>query len=852
MTRSCPPTVSCALLRSVMFILVTAVIILAPSRVHAQELERTIHTPANIQTYLLWASQDLGTYLQRMTQQPYTLHTVAEGEIPASGIILAQTQQPGVPQDIRDSLMGQSPNAFYIRSVSAKGAQSAQLWIVSNDLQLGLCHGIYYYLEQLGVRFYYPGENWTIIPQRDQVFMEVDQLVTPDYESFGFFGTGGFGPGSEVDRDLEMKDRWMNWKRRIRGQGPLHAPGHVGHGFSVDYAQELKDHPEYRMMIDGKRVDYRKGVKFCYSNKDVVALVIKDRMKELAKLVETYPDSPHMHRVAFDTADGPRHCECPDCLAIGSGSVSDRVFSVTNQIARAAAAAYPTGRVKVLGYNAHLAVPTIDLEPNIDVWLVPYAFNTTGLSAMELLEAWSQKLGKDQGRLRIRSYWSITDWSHNRPDFDYLHTPAHQLRYWYGLGVRAASMESTYSASMALGLYIASRLKWDINADVSTIVDAFYTDCFGPARQPMQRMMERWANDFRLIPHELALSFRDLDEAWKLSEHDPAVRKRVEDYIGYVQYLRKLHEQQDGALDATLSEQQKLQRILDTIEHMWRIYPSGMVQTYRLTRKFVPREPKGLLSRYTRPYAGDEAEVWERLKKSPDSAELASWIEQGMRDYQPMGTDIEHYTGQFVPINKTIRPTGKFTEQSMYLRSTNHLVAYAFADVKSISIKIYSGLGDESFVVTGPDGQVLMEDEIQGGGDQVFTFPTSLPGAYHIQIRGEGARKIYFPEGVPMVNTTYVSLGRSSNVYFYVPKGRQKVAMYLIAVTKPRFFDGSGQPVEYDGHPSRQFVLDVPAGQDGKVWSFQNFKGKDQIQPMNLPNAFSLSPDTMLVPEDAL
>lgn len=842
-----------ARMRSVMQMLLAAVILLLASGAQAQLLDQKIHRPTEAQTYLLWATQDLADYLQQMTGQPFEIDDAGDVSALQGGIVLAHVNQAGVPQDIRDGLKNKSANSFHIRMVEAAGDKPAQLWIVGNDLQLGLCHGIYFYLEQLGMRFYYPGKHWTIVPQRSDIALAIDKLVKPDYETFGFFGTGGFGPGSEIDPENEMKDRWMDWKRRLRGQGPLQGPGHVGHGFSVKYAEELKAHPEYRMMVNGQRAAYREGVKFCMSNQAVVDLMIKDRMEELDKLVEQYPDSPQMHRVAFDTADGPRHCECPECMAIGSGSVSDRVFSVINQIAKAAAKAHPTGRVKVLAYNAHLAVPTFELEPNIDVWAVPYAFNTTGLSATEILEAWAQKLGSDQGRLRIRSYWSITDWSRNKPDFDYLNMPAQQMRYWYDQGVRAVSMETTYSGSMALGLYIASRLKWDINADVTAITNEFYDDCFGPARKPMQRMMERWAKNFRLIPHELALSFRDLEEALELSKDDPAVRQRVEDYVGYVQYLRKFQEYVASGEDLELTEAQRIQKILDVIEHMWRIYPSGMVQTYRLTRKFVPREPRGLLSRYTRRQAGDEQEVWDRLSKHPDSAELAQWVRHGVQDYQPMDIDMSGFDGKLVPLNTSIRPTGEFSYQSAYLRSTNHIVAYAFEDVKSISLQIYSGLGDESLVITGPDDQVMREDTIAGAGDQTYTFPTPTRGLYRIQIKGEGARKIRFPEGVPMILTSFHSLGRSGNVYFYVPKGFSQIALHMItAGTRPRFYDGSGNQIEYDGRPSRQFMLDVPPGQDGKVWHFNNFKGKDVLTPINLPHAFSLFPDTMLVPQDAL
>lgn len=58
--------------------------------------------------------------------------------------------------------------------------------------------------------------------------------------------------------------------------------------------------------------------------------------------------------------------------------------------------------------------------------------------------------------------------------------------------------------------------------------------------------------------------------------------------------------------------------------------------------------------------------------------------------------------------------------------------------------------------------------------------------------------------------------------------------------------DPDGRPVPTRG--SRVVMFDVPPGEDGKVWSFRNYKGWEQVRMLNLPQVFALSPGALLVP----
>src|SRR5436190_231778 len=92
--------------------------------------------------------------------------------------------------------------------------------------------------------------------------------------------------------------------------------------------------------------------------------------------------------------------------------------------------------------------------------------------------------------------------------------------------------------AMGAAWYLHAKLAWDPKLDERLVVEEFYQLSFGRAQALMQRMLGGWAAGFYLASHELGLSFRNLDEAWRLSADEPSQRARVADFIRYVHYLR--------------------------------------------------------------------------------------------------------------------------------------------------------------------------------------------------------------------------------------------------------------------------------------------------------------------------
>ena len=116
-------------------------------------------------------AEELARIIERMSGRLPVIAT----EPPAGPAIVAGTaaEFPDTPR-VRD-LQGRSPEAFLLHS----GAD--RLHIVGNS-DLGVQVGIFTLLRELGCRWFFPHEAWTVIPERETVRIELDRTESPDFD----------------------------------------------------------------------------------------------------------------------------------------------------------------------------------------------------------------------------------------------------------------------------------------------------------------------------------------------------------------------------------------------------------------------------------------------------------------------------------------------------------------------------------------------------------------------------------------------------------------------------------------------------------------------------------------------
>ena len=786
-----------------------------------------IVVPANAAS-LQTAAQDAAQTLKKMTGRDFAVAQAA-----ASGIRLSLQGSPDAPPDAAKLLAGKSREAFLIRS-------DEKTLHISAATPSGLSHGLYFYLEQLGVRFLFPNDNWTIIPKREDIQIKIDRVVAPDFRSRDFFGTGGFGPRTPIDPKLEMASRWATWKRRNRFGEEYFLGGHSGEAFNAAHKDILLKNPEYLAKVDGKYVPWSLSAKLNVANADAVKLYVDWSVERFRK---ARAEDPNYFAVSVDPADSGGHCNSDECRKIGDGSASDMVFYVANETAKAVRKEFPDGWVSLLAYNAHAAVPSLELEPNIYVKVVPYAFQRTGLSAEELIKAW----GKKVKRMSVYDYWAITDWAHNQPSFNYLHTPASKLRGWKANNIEGFRGESTFSAgAMGIGWYVASRLMWDTQADEKAIVEEWYDLSFGAAQAPMKRMLERWALGYQMNANQLGMAFIDLGEARTLAANDGAVMARLDDYAKYLHYLRLWLEFQ-----SVTDSPARLAAARNVLAWMWDIYDSTMVQTVRTSQLILVRYAKDPALKAEFDYKKPNAPFWKNVQ-APSREKLDALLLEGARVYPVLFQPASYALNSLKPLaagaqaEEWVGAPARFgTAEFAILRGPGAAPVELLTGADSNTARVtISRIGDEKNAT---------QFDFKANDWAALPIP-ELPGVYRVRIQPTKTFS-YNLRAKPQAHLTALESvevrAPKAATYFYVAPGQKTVALQtpgLNAKTPITVFDGDNRPVELNAGMLK--IIAVPAGQDGKIWTLRGHGGNrnQKVVLLNGPRVYGFSKSGMLVP----
>jgi len=775
------------------------------------------------------AADELAEHLGRISGAAFT---VTEG-LAEPGVLLAVAADPAAPEAAREMLRGRGADAVVLDGTDAQRA-----WIVGQS-PAAVGHGVFTWLEQLGCRWFFPNDRWTIVPEGGEVRLEGRQLAEPMFLDRSFFGTGGFGGRLWMDPDGTLAARWKRWQRRNRFGGRLRGVGH-GEGVILRNRRELEEHPEYRAFVGGERMSWSKSLKLCDSSPGALELLIRDRRAQLERQIAQAPDDPVSWWIGVEPTDGGWHCECPACLA--RGTVSDRVFGTANAVARTLAREIPGAGVGLYAYHHHLAPPAAELEPNVTVVVVPYAFNMTGLSAEELLRGWAAKAPS----FTAEDKWSLTDWARDLPSFDFLTRPFERLPFWASLGSRGFMLESSYSAgAVGIPLWMVGRRCWDPDAAGEPLLDEFCGMCFGAAAPPMRRMLERWSRRFTLGGHELALSFRDLDEALGLAA--PAATARIHDYVRYVQHLR-LWLEYETAADASVRHA----AARAYLAWAWRIRDSAMVSTYRLHRLMLNRwesADTALAEEWN--LADPEAAGW-RLVGPVGEDDLREIVRAGSAAYTPLRVAERTFSADLVPLEPA--PAGGETSWGPVhaLRGLHRFEFVAPPDAAVLPLKFQAGRGRAETV------HRLTVETLAGVPVTTLTIPADmqhrdvelpLPGGGHYRLEiGPPSFRLQAPAGWP-----FVAVGRalprlaSPGLGVFVPAGTTNFGVHYQG-SGPLVVRGPDGEVRQPEAGDRTVSFAVPAGLDGAVWRLEGMAGVTSLRLIGLPAVFSLAPGGMMAP----
>lgn len=421
----------------------------------------------------------------------------------------------------------------------------------------GSLNAVYEFLRMQGVRWYLPDPLGEIVPKKKSIRLpKVKSTVRPDFPlryAYQYYRRFGH-PWTTRDELLWQLRLGFNEAPDLIGLGPM------GHGINPVHSREevKKAHPEYYALFGGKRAMQRAG-KPCLSSEGL--------MKANARYVRAVFDIFDEPSISVMPADGYVNlCQCELCKDKGTpergwnGQLSDYVWGYVNRVARELYKTHPQKTISCLAYGAYLLPPLKikKLSPNIRVGIaqarVGFYDPDTRNFYLKMRNQWRKKMSGRDRRLWIWEYYLYARpngrWAY-MPVY-YPHIIAEDLRDLKGKSIgdfievyRSLEGISTLAVTH-LNLYVTARFWWNAEQDIDKLLDEYYTNFYGPARDEMKAFIEfSEANWMKLTkePPLIDRLFEFLSKAEEKVSRDSVYAKRIGLIASYIKPLKDLREQ---------------------------------------------------------------------------------------------------------------------------------------------------------------------------------------------------------------------------------------------------------------------------------------------------------------------
>jgi len=400
------------------------------------------------------AVTELITHLEKITGKPFPVSRIEgnNGSAKKKGIILSLGKEP------------ESQGGFQLKVTGDR------ITISSRSAE-GVGFGVNELLEQLGVRWFMPGESGTVIPKIERPEIAIQSTTqSPSFESRHYQAVAS-----------------KEWRRRVRLGGPAFEGAH---GVRIGKENSFQERPELYALVNGRR-DKRQ---LCISNPEVLRLAVSEARKY-------FDGKPEATFYGMGPDDGIGFCQCEGCKALDSGewdpfsadpSVTDRYIWFFNRFLEELDKTHSGKKVAFYAYHTYMLPPRkVTPNPRIVPALAPIALcRIHGMNNpvcpnrayyKGLMEAWTKLLPEVYER----------GYSFNLADIGLPFIAVSKMRdeipqaKKYGIyGWRSESISNW--ASETPSLYIGAKLMWDVSADVDALMDDFCEKFFGPAKAPMK------------------------------------------------------------------------------------------------------------------------------------------------------------------------------------------------------------------------------------------------------------------------------------------------------------------------------------------------------------------------------
>ena len=383
----------------------------------------------------------------------------------------------------------------------------------------GTLFGVYDFLERFaGIRFYFPSDDFTIVPAGKMTVPVVNIFDRPDFEARAYTCYAGVLKGG-MDEKLKQEKSIKRPSHFVDAEKVYHyfrtrmetrtIP--VVHGLRFHYLPQrfAQSHPEYLALLDpkGSLTDPRNRSDMfpCLSSPgvlDVVKQDVRDYLAGKPKLDGKFD----WHPVAFLNGgvnlalpDGYHPCRCAECrLHFASlQRSSDHVWKFTAEVARTLQQEKIPGYVTQLAYDSYCLPPSAGISLPDNLWVYICIKGPWNMWTVEQLEKefqriknWYQKTGRKNS---LWNYWSKYS-ALNIPDVPNP-TPRAVAQFYklvspYVNGAFCETGTDNYYYHF-MNYYMFGRIAWDNSADIEQIFREHYSLLYGKGAGFMQDFFEQ-------------------------------------------------------------------------------------------------------------------------------------------------------------------------------------------------------------------------------------------------------------------------------------------------------------------------------------------------------------------------
>ena len=414
------------------------------------------------------AAQEIQEHVRQMSGATLEIISAGDDLKGRRPILLGSAADAGLEDLIRGK--GKDPASFAL----VVGASGASLRGLSAE---GTLFAAYELLEQLGVRWFVPGEFGAVVPKTATVTLREQSTVqVPSFPA----------------RRLQAvyADQWCRRQRL----GGLHFPSSHGVHLGEKADTLFKEHPEWFSLIDGQR----KTRQLCVSNPQVL-----QRAVEATK--DYFRKNPQTDIMGIGANDGRGFCECQKCKALDGNdfdpfgnypSMTDRYVWFFNKVLEGISDEFPTKRLGFYAYSVYNR-PPVKVKPDPRIVPAVALITLCRLHGMnnpvcpeKSYEKWIiRSWGKLVPEVYYRGYWfNLAD---PGLPFFMIRRIAQDVPEGKRLGIAGWRVESLYEwAGSTPSRYLAARLMWDHRANVDALMADFCERFFGPAARPMRRYID--------------------------------------------------------------------------------------------------------------------------------------------------------------------------------------------------------------------------------------------------------------------------------------------------------------------------------------------------------------------------